>query len=243
MDALQAAKDMFPKMSNSEPMAPVDNVVVSTENLRQLEEGVSEATIQDSEQIMRNEFAALHNQFILLKQKHWLLLDTVWKLECFVEGIAVGLPYCPSTQALCQSYAIFPQGRANNSEDENDENERVNAADEETDDNDITFFDTQDFVSSSSFKSSGSDLQTSSFSSDEEIYPLESEDDVDPSIRSVENFPYINRRKRLPEPVEKETGVSLWSMINDNIGKDLTKVCLPVYFSESLSTAKMFEDL
>ncbi|KAK9162173.1 hypothetical protein Syun_003075 [Stephania yunnanensis] len=44
--------------------------------------------------------------------------------------------------------------------------------------------------------------------------------------------------------MEKEKGVSLWSMIKDNIGKDLTKVCLPVYFNEPLSSLqKCFEDL
>jgi len=33
-------------------------------------------------------------------------------------------------------------------------------------------------------------------------------------------------------------------MIKDNIGKDLTKVCLPVYFNEPLSSLqKCFEDL
>ena len=86
MDALQAVKDMFPRMSNSELMAPVDNVVVSTEKLRQLllEEGASEAAIQDSEQIMRNEFAAMQNQLMLLRQKHWLLLDTLRQLEVHV---------------------------------------------------------------------------------------------------------------------------------------------------------------
>lgn len=88
-------------------------------------------------------------------------------------------------------------------------------------------------------------MRTSSFSSDEELYSFESEDDVDPSIKSVgKNFPHVKRRKRLPEPVEKEKGISLWSMIKDNIGKDLTKVCLPVYFNEPLSSLqKGFEDL
>lgn len=83
MEALQAVKDMFPRMSNSELMAPLDNVPISTENLRQrlLEEGVSEAAIQDSEQIMRNEFAALQTQLVLLKQKQWILIDTLRQLE------------------------------------------------------------------------------------------------------------------------------------------------------------------
>lgn len=83
VEALQAVKDMFPRISNSELMAPVDNVTVSTEKLRHrlLEEGVSEAAIQDSEQIMRNEFAALQNQLVLLKQKQSILTDTLRHLE------------------------------------------------------------------------------------------------------------------------------------------------------------------
>lgn len=86
MDALQAVKDMFPRLSNSELMAPVDNVVVSTEKLRQqlLEEGLSEAAIQDSEQIVRSEFAVLQSQLMVLKQKHWLLLDSLRQLEVHV---------------------------------------------------------------------------------------------------------------------------------------------------------------
>lgn len=83
MEALQAVKDMFPRMSNSELMAPMDSIQVSTEKLRQLlsEEGVREEVIQESEQIMRNEFAPLQSQLLLLKQKQWLLIDTLRQLE------------------------------------------------------------------------------------------------------------------------------------------------------------------
>ena len=55
---------------------------------------------------------------------------------------------------------------------------------------------------------------------------------------------HIERRKKLPDPIEKEKAVSLWSMIKDNVGKDLTRVCLPVYFNEPLSSLqKCCEDL
>jgi len=86
MEALQAVKDMFPRMSNSELMGPLDSVAVSTEKLRQRlqEEGVREELILDSEQIMRSEFAALQNQIVLLKQKQWLLIDTLRHLEVHV---------------------------------------------------------------------------------------------------------------------------------------------------------------
>lgn len=50
------------------------------------------------------------------------------------------------------------------------------------------------------------------------------------------SYRHIERRKKLPDPVEKEKGVSLWSMIKDNVGKDLTRVCLPVYFNEPISS-------
>ncbi|MBA0810152.1 hypothetical protein Gohar_002169, partial [Gossypium harknessii] len=129
--------------------------------------------------------------------------------------------------------------------DTDEDNERVDAAEEETDEDEHNFFDTRDFLSSSSFKSNGSDFRTSSFSSDDGLNGFDSEDDIDPYVKSVgSNFPYIKRRKKLPDPVEREKGVSLWSMIKDNIGKDLTKVCLPVYFNEPLSSLqKCFEDL
>ncbi|KAG6707338.1 hypothetical protein I3842_06G025800 [Carya illinoinensis] len=250
MEALQAVKDMFPRMSNSELMAPIDNFTVSTEKLRQrlLEEGVGEAAIQDSEQIMRSEFAVLQSQLVLLKQKQCLLIDTLRQLE--TEKVDLENTVVDESQRQCNDQGVssrlrqdkFSEGSPSESEDDN---ERVAAAEEETDDEENTFFDTRDFLSSSSFKSIGSDLRVSSFSSDDGGIAIEPEDDVDPSIRSVgTNYPHIKRRKKLPDPVEKEKAVSLWSMIKDNIGKDLTKICLPVYFNEPLSSLqKCFEDL
>ncbi|KAK6923683.1 hypothetical protein RJ641_009883 [Dillenia turbinata] len=247
MDALQAVKDMFPRISNSELMAPADNVVVSTEKLRQrlLEEGVSEAAIQDSEQIMRNEFSSLHAYLVLLKQKQFLLVDTLRQLEAekvdlentLVDESQRHLEQSESSQARQD---IFSEGSASDSDDEND---RRDAAEEETDDEDNAFVDSRDFLSSSSFRSSGSDIRISLFDSDEGE-DFDSGDDV-ASIRSVTtSYPYVKRRKKLPDPFEKEKGVSLWAMIKDNIGKDLTKVCLPVYFNEPLSSLqKCFEDL
>ncbi|KAK7353145.1 hypothetical protein VNO80_18585 [Phaseolus coccineus] len=250
-EALQAVKDMFPRMSNSELMAPLDNVTVSTEKLRLrlMEEGVSEGAIQDSEQIMKTEFAALQSQLVLLKQKHSILIDTLRQLETEkvdLENTVVDESQRQwndeeSSSRLAQEK--FSEGTASESEDDNDRND---AAEEETDDDDNAFFDTRDILSSSSFKSNGSDYRMSSFSSDDEgFYALESEDDIDPSIRYVgTNYPHVKRRKKLPDPVEKEKGVSLWSMIKDNIGKDLTKVCLPVYFNEPLSSLqKCFEEM
>ncbi|KAL8125189.1 oxysterol-binding protein-related protein 1C-like [Apium graveolens] len=248
LEALHAVKGMFPRMSNTQLMSPIDNITLSTDKLRRrlLEEGVSEEAIQDSEQIMRNEFALLQNQLILLRQKHWLMIDTLRHLE--TDKVDLENTVVDETQRKMKEVgqsSRFPvekysEGSASESEDDN---ERVDNVEEETDEEDIAFFDTQDYLSSNSFRSSGSDYLPSSFSSDEEI---SSElDAIGPSIRSAgATFPKVKRRKKLPDPVEKEKSVSLWSMIKDNIGKDLTKVCLPVYFNEPLSSLqKCYEDL
>ncbi|XP_058747714.1 oxysterol-binding protein-related protein 1C-like isoform X3 [Vicia villosa] len=247
VEALYAVKDMFPRMSNCELMAPVDNSAISTEKLRHrlMEEGVSEAAIQDSEQIMRNEYAALQSQLLLLKQKQLALIDNLRQLE--TEKVDLENTVVDESQRQRQGNGQeassilgqekFSEASVCGSEDDNDRND---AAEEGTDDDDdAAFFDTRDFLSSSSsFKSNGSDFRASSFSSDDEGVPTVGfEEDVDPCIKTVgTNYPRVKRRKKLPEPVEKEKGVSLWSLIKDNIGKDLTKVCLPVYFNEPLSS-------
>ncbi|XP_062214843.1 oxysterol-binding protein-related protein 1C-like isoform X1 [Phragmites australis] len=250
LDALRATKDMFPRMSSSEMVGPGDTaaaVAVSTERLRQRlqQEGVSEVAIADSERIVRAEFEALHKKLVLLKQKHALLVDTLRQLE--TEKVDLENTLVDESQRQSKEYGSasksrnekYSEGSASESDDYNEPQDPA----EETDDDDNIYFDTRDFLSSSSFKSSGSDFQRSEAGSDnEDDYPT---DGIDPSMKSVGiSYPYVRRRKKLPDPVEKEKGVSLWSMIKDNIGKDLTKVCLPVYFNEPLSSLqKCFEDL
>ena len=52
------------------------------------------------------------------------------------------------------------------------------------------------------------------------------------------------RRDALPLPKQREKSISLWSLIKEMVGKDLTRVCLPVYFNEPLSALeKTAEDL
>ncbi|KAL8162395.1 hypothetical protein V2J09_013884 [Rumex salicifolius] len=252
MDALQAVKDMFPRMSNSELMAPHNDFEVSTEKLKQRleEEGVSEAAVQDCEQIMRKEFSALQSQLMLLKQKQWQLIDTLRHLETEkvdLENTVVDESQKQSKeQHASSSSSKQDKDSADLTGSDSDEDiDRVDVAEEETDEDENTFFDTREILSSCSLRSSSSDLRISSFSSDEDLSGLMSDTDVDPSIRSAgTTFPSVKRRKKLPDPVEKEKGVSLWSMIKDNIGKDLTRVCLPVYFNEPISSLqKCFEEL
>ncbi|EFH48917.1 hypothetical protein ARALYDRAFT_490050 [Arabidopsis lyrata subsp. lyrata] len=98
-----------------------------------------------------------------------------------------------------------------------------------------------------------SECSTSASSDDKQEFEDISEEDEasfhdtkesfsEPDVGSV--YTHFKRRTKLPDPAEKERGVSLWSMIKDNVGKDLTRVCLPVYFNEPISSLqKCFEDL
>lgn len=83
IDALQASKDLFPRVLTSSDFAPSEDIVVSTEKLRQrlLQEGVGEVAIKDSESIMLSEISELQNQLKALRRKHVILLDTLRQLE------------------------------------------------------------------------------------------------------------------------------------------------------------------
>ncbi len=62
--------------------------------------------------------------------------------------------------------------------------------------------------------------------------------------RCSEELPPPVRRDRLPKPQQVEKSVGLWSIIKECVGKDLTRVCLPVFFNEPLSALqKSAEDL
>ncbi|MCH94007.1 oxysterol-binding protein 1C-like, partial [Trifolium medium] len=182
----------------------------------------------------------LENTVVDESQRQWNDQEDCYGLTQEKFSVFNASPYVEKWLRLQTFLHCQQEGSASESEDDN---ERNDAAEEETDDDDNVFFDTRDILSSSSFKSNGSDYRVSSFSSDNDAF--ESEEDIDPSNRYIgTNHPFVKRRKKLPDPVEKEKGVSLWSMIKDNIGKDLTKVCLPDYFNEPLSSLqKCFEEM
>ncbi|KAL2513195.1 Oxysterol-binding protein-related protein 1C [Abeliophyllum distichum] len=217
MQAFQAVKDIFLIMANSELMSPVDNVAVSTEKLRQrfLKENVNRPASRDFEQIMKNEFASLQNQLMLLKQKHWLLLEPNRQLEG--EGDMAMQQYFYEYHFLHKIMEIiFSESPIEYADD----NERVDLSEEDMDEEDNDF------------------LTSSSPSDDDDLYAFEADDCNKPAIISAGlNFPHVKHQK-LPDQLEKEKGVSLWSIIRDNNGKDPTK-CLPVYFNEPLFSAKI----
>ena len=93
-----------------------------------------------------------------------------------------------------------------------------------------------------------------SASSSASIKPTASTISSSPSPGGVTNKPPLSssplsaptrdRRQRLPKPQQQEKAISLWSLIKEMVGKDLTRVCLPVYFNEPLSALELTaEDL
>jgi len=52
------------------------------------------------------------------------------------------------------------------------------------------------------------------------------------------DYPEVPRREKLPEPAEVEKPVPLWSMIKDCVGKDVSRITLPVDSNEPISTAQ-----
>lgn len=126
------------------------------------------------------------------------------------------------------------------------DNESRYGVDAETDEEDGTYFDTNDFISSEALRSASYRSREASGSAcitDKDFFFSDRPHGVEKDIKTVE-YPFVKRRDNLPEPKEKDKPMGLWSIIKDNIGKDLSGVCLPVYFNEPLSSLqKCFEDL
>eukprot|EP01018_Ginkgo_biloba_P035127 Gb_34620 [translate_table: standard] len=251
VEALQAGKDLFPRISTSDLMAPIENITVSTEKLRcrLLEEGLNEAAIRDAEKIMMAEFSVLQDQLKCLQQKQFLLLDTLRQLETEkfdLETTVVDESQSRSKERIASARSRHEKYSEGSATESDEDNERQDGAEEETDEDDSAYFDTKEFLSSNSLRRANSGPRRTSVDSDDlELCLSNSVGGVDADMELVGfDYSYVKRRSMLPEPKEKEKGVSLWSMIKDNIGKDLTRVCLPVYFNEPLSSLqKCFEDL
>ncbi|KAL1550402.1 Oxysterol-binding protein-related protein 1D, variant 2 [Salvia divinorum] len=256
IEFLLAAKDKFPRLLTSNDLAPSEDLVITTENLRSrlAEEGINETIIKDCESIMLGECTEVQHQLKSLQLKHMLLLDTLRRLETekielekTVVDETKGRDSCcgQGNRRFSDFYSVMSEGSASDSDADNASRYGV---DIETDDDDGIFFDTNDFLSAESLRSASYRSRDNPIC----IHSPWAEKDASFSghlreagtgVEGLE-FPYVKRRASLPEPKEKEKPVGLWSIIKDNIGKDLSGVCLPVYFNEPLSSLqKCFEDL
>ncbi|XP_059316355.1 oxysterol-binding protein-related protein 1D [Lycium ferocissimum] len=255
IEALGVAKDQFPRLLSSGDFAASEDFIVSTEKLRTklVQEGIGEAVIKDCESIMLHEVAELQNQMKSLHLKHIVLLDTLRQLETdkielettVVDETKERDSCCGQGRRFSDFYSIMSEGSASDSDADN---ESRYGGDVETDEEDGAYFDTNDFLSAESLRSAsyrsreGTGNACSSLTSENETFTGRTRE-LEMEIKAI-SYPYIKRRDSLPEPKEKEKPVGLWSIIKDNIGKDLSGVCLPVYFNEPLSSLqKCFEDL
>ncbi|XP_057740738.1 oxysterol-binding protein-related protein 1D isoform X2 [Arachis stenosperma] len=254
IEALQSTKDLFPRALTSSDLATPEDIVVSTEKLRSRlsEEGISEAVINDCESIMLSEVSYLQGKLKFLQQKHIMLLDTLKQLETekielettVVDETKERESYCgQGNRRFSDFYSVMSEGSATDSVADN---ESQDGADVETDDDDGAFFDTNEFLCSDALRSASyrsREGMTNASIHDRDCLLSDGLHGFGKGIKDV-SYPYVRRRDNLPEPKEKERPVGLWSIIKDNIGKDLSGVCLPVYFNEPLSSLqKCFEDL
>ncbi|KAG5093346.1 hypothetical protein JHK84_048934 [Glycine max] len=254
IEALQSVKDLFPRALTSSDLATSEDIVVSTEKLRLRlsQEGISETIINDCESIMLSDVSYLQSKLKFLQQKHVMLLDTLKQLETekielettVVDETKERESYCgQGNRRFSDFYSVMSEGSVTDSVADN---ESQDGADGETDDEDRTYFDTNEFLYSDALRSasyrSREGMGNASIS-DRDYICYDGVHGFEKEIKDV-SYPYVKRRDNLPEPKEKEKPVGLWSIIKDNIGKDLSGVCLPVYFNEPLSSLqKCFEDL
>ncbi|KAG2539456.1 hypothetical protein PVAP13_9NG481200 [Panicum virgatum] len=210
----------------------------STEKLRNRlhAEGVGEAVIKDCEQIVHSEFSQYQTQ---MKQRCEEYLSFIGSLPREVEVVnSVDTTVTEKPQLELFKHDCSSSGKC--SEYSNTESDDVGKQEicELSDGDEFHFYDTRQ--SFSDFAASPEMRRRCLNNGNEDHVSIESLT----TDKANEDLSYSKRRTKLPEPVEKEKGVSLWSMIKDNCGKDLTRVCLPVYFNEPLSSLqKCFEEL
>lgn len=231
---LKGAKDMFPRNSQLIGLvAPSEEITISTDKLRQklLEFGLDEDQVKECEDVMLSEFSDVKEQLKVMQQRRLTLLERLRLLEA--EKVELETTVVDEMQNQAGGGGLHGLKKyygGSDTESDEDTDSHKGGVEVDSDDEDDVFFEARDTLR----KSASS-----------QIHPPDSptHSEVDMDIVGFD-YPQVARRKCLPEPKEKEKSVSLWSMIKDNIGKDLTKVCLPVYFNEPISSLqRCFEDV
>uniref|UniRef100_A0ACD5TMX9 Uncharacterized protein n=1 Tax=Avena sativa TaxID=4498 RepID=A0ACD5TMX9_AVESA len=213
----------------------------STEKLRDRlhAEGVGAAIVKDCEQIVHSEFSQYHTQ---MKQRCDSYLSFIVSLPPELEVVNSGDESIVDNRQLqlfkpdCSSSGKCSEYSNTESSDDSGKQEKIGQMQDE---DEFQFYDTRQSFSDCA---ASPDITNRYLNYGDEACKfgdLLAADKTNEYLLSSSK-----RRSKLPEPVEKEKSVSLWSMIKDNVGKDLTRVCLPVYFNEPLSSLqKCFEEL
>ncbi|KAM9824771.1 oxysterol-binding protein-related protein 3-like [Neosynchiropus ocellatus] len=96
------------------------------------------------------------------------------------------------------------------------------------------FFDAQEYLLSSSSSENEVSDDDSYISDDSASVDTYSHEEDRPSTDEVD-APLVRRRSTLPSP-SPTSNISLWNILRNNIGKDLSKVAMPVQLNEPLNT-------
>ncbi|KAL9259901.1 Oxysterol-binding protein-related protein [Drosera capensis] len=234
IEALASSSSLFfLKPREDDLSAPVKNVSLSTDRLKNhlIEDGADESLIEDCEQIMLSKLSKLQGHLKVLCEDRSNLLHTITQLELEGAGIkaeVTGIQEFSTTE----------------SSDDIEKQESDGASEEDA----FFYYDTEECFTESPMhcvvRKDISDSTQKCVDADVQAGSLNKMQSEQQPCEPMSVFSCIDRRKKLPDPVEKEKGISLWSMIKDNVGKDLTRVCLPVYFNEPLSSLqRCCEDL
>ncbi|XP_033628632.1 oxysterol-binding protein-related protein 6-like isoform X2 [Asterias rubens] len=109
----------------------------------------------------------------------------------------------------------------------------------------MEFYDALDYAASTSASSSEDEeeIESSSLASEEEVEMreedfLELEEDDSEGLKKSQT----GRRTQLPAPQPDTSGLSLWNILKKNIGKDLSKIAMPVALNEPLSMLQVLAE-
>ncbi|XP_022922298.1 oxysterol-binding protein-related protein 2A-like isoform X1 [Cucurbita moschata] len=229
-------------------LSPVlSDLSVSTGRLtkRLVEEGISETLVKDCERIMLSEFSEIQGYLQVLCEERYNLLDTIRQLEAAnFEAEASGMN---DGEFQLTKHDLSSEERGKYSEcstTESSDDIEKQEIEEVSDEDELSFYDTRDCFAENSVEVEPYEVGLGGVNSNTENYHYDNADRTPDQLEFQNKYSHIQRRKQLPEPVEEEKRVSLWSIIKDNVGKDLTRVCLPVYFNEPISSLqKCCEDM
>ncbi|CAK9321626.1 unnamed protein product [Citrullus colocynthis] len=250
IQALASSRSLFSLqiVNDNIPFVPND-LSLSTQKLKKrlLEEGISDAVVKDCEQIILSEFSEMQGQLKVLLEERSCLIDTLRELEAANIEIEANGVHNGEYQLMKHDFSTECSGKYSEcTTTESSDDVGKQDLEDGSDADESFFYDTKETFSELTL-SCGSVVGASD--SLDKVKDLESRQDDAEKMhhkQRIENSVHVNvqRRKKLPDPVEKEKRVSLWSMIKDNVGKDLTRVCLPVYFNEPISSLqKCCEDM
>ncbi|XP_041477450.1 oxysterol-binding protein-related protein 6-like isoform X2 [Lytechinus variegatus] len=102
----------------------------------------------------------------------------------------------------------------------------------------VEFFDAQEYLASSASSSDEEEeVESSVTSEDDDAADFEEEDfrDLENGREEAPSRSHTGRRTHLPSPQPDTSQLSLWNILKKNIGKDLSKISMPVALNEPLS--------